>query len=132
ENLGYRIPSKGGYFPLAPFDTLQDVRSEMSLLLRDWGIDVEMHHHEVASAGQCEIDMRFDTLVSMADKVIKYKYVVRNTAREHGLTANFMPKPLFGDNGSGMHVHNSLWKGNTNLFYAGASYGELSDLAMYY
>ncbi|MCW5876876.1 MAG: type I glutamate--ammonia ligase [Anaerolineales bacterium] len=132
DNLGYRIRTKGGYFPLPPFDTLQDVRSEMSLLLRDWGVDVEMHHHEVASAGQCEIDMRFDSLLSMADKVIKYKYVVRNTARRHGLTANFMPKPLFGDNGSGMHVHNSLWKGGTNLFYASASYAELSDLAMYY
>lgn len=132
NNLAYRIPTKGGYFPVPPADTLQDIRSEMTKTLEAWGAKVEMHHHEVASAGQCEIDMRFDSLVSMADKLLKYKYVVRNTARKHGMTATFMPKPLFGDNGSGMHVHNSLWKGDKNLFYASGTYAELSELAMYY
>ncbi len=131
-NLGYRIPAKGGYFPVPPTDTLQDVRSEMTMILEAWGAKVEMHHHEVASAGQCEIDMRFDSLVAMADKLLTYKYVVRNVARRHGLTANFMPKPLYGDNGSGMHVHNSLWKGDTNLFYSKGTYAELSELASYY
>lgn len=132
ENLGYKIPTKGGYFPVPPLDTLQDVRSEMVKHLEAWGARVEMHHHEVASAGQCEIDMRFDSLVNMADKLMIYKYVVRNTARKYGLTATFMPKPMYGDNGTGMHVHNSLWKANKNLFYAGGTYAELSELAMYY
>jgi glutamine synthetase len=132
SNLGYRIPAKAGYFPVPPTDTLQDVRSEISMHLEKWGAKVEMHHHEVASAGQCEIDMRFDSLVKMADKLMTYKYVVRNTAHAHGLTANFMPKPLFGDNGSGMHVHNSLWSGDKNLFYADGSYAELSELALNY
>ncbi|MEX2143814.1 MAG: type I glutamate--ammonia ligase [Anaerolineales bacterium] len=131
-NLAYRIPTKGGYFPVPPVDTLQDVRSEMTLHLERWGAKVEMHHHEVASAGQCEIDMRFDSLVAMADKLMIYKYVVRNTARRHGLTATFMPKPLYGDNGSGMHVHNSLWKGDTNLFYGKGAYAELSEMALHY
>jgi glutamine synthetase len=131
-NLGYRIPSKGGYFPVPPFDTLQDVRSEITSHLEAWGTKIEMHHHEVASAGQCEIDMRFDTLVTMADKLMRYKYVVRNTARAHGLTATFMPKPLYGDNGSGMHVHNSLWSGGKNLFYGGENYAELSEVALHY
>lgn len=131
-NLAYRIPTKGGYFPVPPADTLQDVRSEMVKHLEAWGAKVEMHHHEVASAGQCEIDMRFDTLVAMADKLLKYKYVARNTARKYGLTATFMPKPLYGDNGSGMHVHNSLWKGDKNLFYAPGTYAELSELASFY
>lgn len=132
DNLGYRIPTKGGYFPVPPADTLQDVRSDMVKHMENWGAKVEMHHHEVASAGQCEIDMRFDSLLSMADKLMKYKHIVRNTARQHGLTATFMPKPLYGDNGSGMHVHNSLWKGDTNLFYASSSYAELSDMALHY
>jgi glutamine synthetase len=132
DNLGYRVPAKGGYFPVPPVDTLQDVRSEITKYLEEWGAKVEMHHHEVASAGQCEIDLRFDSLVAMADKLLTYKYVVRNTARVHGLTATFMPKPLFGDNGSGMHVHNSLWSGGTNLFYGSAGYAELSELALYY
>ncbi|UYN89068.1 MAG: type I glutamate--ammonia ligase [Anaerolineales bacterium] len=131
-NLGYRVPTKGGYFPVAPVDTLQDVRSEIALTLDALGAKVEMHHHEVASAGQCEVDLRFDSLVSMADKLLTYKYVVRNVAKAHGLTATFMPKPLFGDNGSGMHVHNSLWSGGKNLFFGKGSYAELSELALYY
>jgi glutamine synthetase len=108
------------------------VRGEITKTLQEWGTHIEVHHHEVASAGQCEIDMRFDTLLSMADKLLKYKYVVRNTARKHGLTATFMPKPLFGDNGSGMHVHNSLWKGGNNLFFGKGSYAELSEMALHY
>lgn len=132
ENLGYKIPTKGGYFPVPPMDTLQDVRSEIVRHLEGWGAKVEMHHHEVASAGQCEIDMRFDSLLNMSDKLVTYKYIVRNTARTHGLTALFMPKPLYGDNGSGMHVHNSLWKGTKNLFYEEGTYAELSQLAMWY
>ncbi|UYN90836.1 MAG: type I glutamate--ammonia ligase [Anaerolineales bacterium] len=131
-NLGYRVPTKGGYFPVAPVDTLQDVRSEIALTLDALGAKVEMHHHEVASAGQCEVDLRFDSLVSMADKLLTYKYVVRNVAKAHGLTATFMPKPLFGDNGSGMHVHNSLWSGGKNLFFGKDSYAELSELALHY
>ncbi len=131
-NLGYRVPTKGGYFPVAPVDTLQDVRSEIALTLDALGAQVEMHHHEVASAGQCEVDLRFDSLVAMADKLLTYKYVVRNVAKAHGLTATFMPKPLFGDNGSGMHVHNSLWSGGKNLFFGKDSYAELSELALYY
>jgi glutamine synthetase len=132
DNLGHRIPTKGGYFPVPPADTLQDVRGEITKTLQEWGTHIEVHHHEVASAGQCEIDMRFDTLLSMADKLLKYKYVVRNTARKHGLTATFMPKPLFGDNGSGMHVHNSLWKGGNNLFFGKGTYAELSEMALHY
>ncbi len=131
-NLGYKIPYKSGYFPVPPMDTLQDIRSEMTLHLEQWGAKVEVHHHEVATAGQCEIDMRFDSLRNMADKMMIYKYIVRNTANKYGLTANFMPKPLYGDNGNGMHVHNSLWKSGTNLFYKSDNYAELSQLALYY
>src|SRR5918996_1459733 len=104
-NLAHKIRPKEGYFPVPPSDTLMDIRSEMVLTMERIGIPIECHHHEVATAGQGEIDMKFDTLVSMADKLIKYKYVVKNVARAHGKTATFMPKPLFGDNGSGMHVH---------------------------
>lgn len=132
NNLSYKVANKGGYFPVPPQDSLQDVRSEMVLHLEKWGAPVEMHHHEVATAGQCEIDMRFDSLRNMADKLMIYKYVVRNTAKIHGLTANFMPKPLFGDNGSGMHVHNSLWKNGKNLFWGAQGYAEISELASYY
>lgn len=132
SNLGYKIAHKSGYFPVPPADTLQDIRSEMTMHLEKWGARVEMHHHEVATAGQCEIDMRFDSLRNMADKLMIYKYVVRNTARKYGLVANFMPKPMYGDNGNGMHVHNSLWKATKNLFFAEKTYGELSQLAMYY
>jgi glutamine synthetase len=113
-----------------PADTLQDIRTEMMLNLLAVGIDVEAQHHEVATAGQCEIDMKFSPLVEMADKVMKYKYIVKNTAKKHGKTVTFMPKPLFQDNGSGMHVHISLWKGGSNLF-AGSGYAGLSDLGLH-
>ena len=128
-NLGYKIRPKEGYFPVPPSDTLHDLRSEMALVMAQIGIDVECHHHEVATAGQCEIDMRFDTLVAMADSLIKYKYVVKNVARTHGKTATFMPKPLFGDNGSGMHVHQSLWNGDKPPFGDPSGYAGLSDTA---
>ncbi|MCS7038288.1 MAG: type I glutamate--ammonia ligase [Anaerolineae bacterium] len=131
-NLGAQIPPKRGYFPVPPADQFQDVRSKMVLALEASGVEVEVHHHEVATAGQAEIDMRFDSLVNMADKLMKYKYIIKNVARKHGLTVTFMPKPLFGDNGSGMHVHQSLWKNGTNVFYDAAGYAGLSDTAKYY
>ena len=131
-NLGYRPRSKEGYFPVPPLDRQQDVRSEMVLKMIEAGIDVELHHHEVATAGQAEIDMRFDTLVRMADKTLLYKYIVKNVAIEKGLTATFMPKPLFGDNGSGMHVHQSLWKDGSPLFFDANGYAKLSDTARWY
>jgi glutamine synthetase len=129
-NLGYKIRYKEGYFPCPPSDKLQDIRSEMLLNLEKIGISTEAHHHEVATAGQCELDMRFSPLVEMADKVLKFKYILKNTATRYNKTVTFMPKPLFGDNGSGMHVHMSFWKGNKNLF-AGDGYAGLSDMAMY-
>lgn len=132
KNLGYRPRYKEGYFPCPPIDQLQDVRSQMVLNMIATGIPVEVHHHEVATAGQCEIDMRFSPLVFMADQLMKYKYIVKNTAREFGLTATFMPKPLFGDNGSGMHVHQSLWKGGEPLFFDETQYALLSKMAQYY
>ena len=110
-NLGHKPRPKEGYFPVPPTDSMQDLRTEMALTLESLGIQVEAHHHEVATGGQAEIDMRFDTLTRMADNVMIYKYVVKNVARKHGMTATFMPKPLFEDNASGMHVHQSLWKG---------------------
>ncbi len=131
-NLGYKIGYKRGYFPVAPNDTLQDLRTEMMLTLIESGIDVEMQHHEVGTAGQCEIDMKFDTLLTMADNLQKYKYIVKNVAVQNGYTATFMPKPLFQDNGSGMHVHQSLWKGGQPLFYDEKGYGGLSEMATYY
>jgi glutamine synthetase len=131
-NPGYTITPKAGYFPVPPTDKLQDLRTEMLVTMQKIGIHVEMHHHEVATAGQCEIDMRFDTLKSMADKLIKYKYVVRNTAWINGMVASFMPKPLFADNGSGMHVHQSIWKNGENMFYDEAGYAGLSDTARWY
>ncbi len=129
-NLGYKIRNKEGYFPVPPSDQLQDIRSEMMLTMMDAGIIVEAQHHEVATAGQAEIDMKFSPLVEMADKVFKFKYIVKNVARKYGKTATFMPKPLFADNGSGMHVHASLWKGGSNLF-AGSGYAGLSDMGLY-
>lgn len=132
EGAGHTLRQKGGYFPVAPCDKLQDVRSEMMMRMFDLGIHVEVHHHEVGSAGQCEIDMRFDTLVKMADNIQKYKYVVKNTAAEHGLIATFMPKPVYGDNGSGMHVHISLWKNGETQMYDEAGYAGLSDTARYF
>jgi glutamine synthetase len=128
-NTGYKIRIKEGYFPVPPTDSLQDIRSEMVLAMQNIGIEVEAQHHEVATGGQCEIDMKFSPLVEMADKLLKYKYVIKNVANRHGKTATFMPKPLFGDNGSGMHVHLSLWKGGQNLF-AGDGYAGMSKAAM--
>jgi glutamine synthetase len=129
-NLGYKIRYKEGYFPVPPSDSLQDIRTEMMLCMIDCGIPIEAQHHEVATGGQCEIDMRFSPLVEMADKVLKYKYIVKNVAKRHGKTATFMPKPIFLDNGSGMHVHASLWKGGANLF-SGSGYAGLSDMGRY-
>ena len=129
-NLGYKPRYKEGYFPVPPSDSLQDIRSEMVLTMEQVGIAVEAQHHEVATAGQAEIDMRFAPLVLMADSLLKYKYVVKNTARKHNKTVTFMPKPIFNDNGSGMHVHVSLWKDGQNLF-AGDKYAGLSEAALY-
>jgi glutamine synthetase len=131
-NLGHRPRWKEGYFPVAPADQLQDFRSDVILRLMAAGVPVEVHHHEVATAGQCEIDMRFSTLVTMADHLLMYKYVIKNVAREYGKTATFMPKPLFGDNGSGMHVHQSLWKDGSTLMADPAGYAGLSQLAKWY
>ncbi len=130
-NLGYRIRNKEGYVPVPPADSLSDLRSEISLTLERVGITVECHHHEVATAGQCEIDFRYSTLLGTADNLQLFKYVVRNTAYQYGKAATFMPKPLFGDNGSGMHCHQSLWKDEKPLF-AGDGYAGLSDLARWY
>ena len=131
-NLGHKPRHKGGYFPLPPSDSLQDVRTEMVLTMEEIGIDVEASHHEVATGGQCEIDLQFSPLLSMADDLLRYKYVVKNVAKQHGLTATFMPKPLFEDNGSGMHVHSSIWKKNKTLMYKKGNYADLSDFALYY
>ena len=131
-NLGYKIPYKRGYYPVPPNDSLQDLRTYMMLNLIEAGIEVEMQHHEVGTAGQSEIDMKFDTLLVMADKLQKYKYIIKNTAFQHGYTVTFMPKPLFQDNGSGMHVHQSLWKDGKPLFYDEKGYGQLSEMATYY
>ena len=130
-NLGHKPRQKEGYFPVSPVDSMQDLRTEMVLSMESLGIQIEAHHHEVATAGQAEIDMRFTTLTRMADNLMIYKYVVKNVARKHGMTATFMPKPLFEDNASGMHVHQSIWRGNTNLFH-GAQYAELSELGRFY
>ncbi|HAV61055.1 MAG TPA: type I glutamate--ammonia ligase [Verrucomicrobiales bacterium] len=130
-NLGHKIRHKEGYLPVSPADTLQDLRTEMVLLMNELGVDVERQHHEVATAGQAEIDYRFDSLLRSADKMMLYKYIVKNVARRHGKTVTFMPKPLFADNGSGMHTHQSLWKGGRPLF-AGKEYAGLSQLALHY
>ena len=131
-NLGYKPRYKEGYFPVPPMDSHQDLRTEMMLELEAVGVDIELHHHEVGTAGQTEIDMRFDSLVSMGDKLLKYKYVVKNVARRHGKTVTFMPKPIFQDNGSGMHVHQSVWKGSSNTFFEAGTYADLSKTALYY
>lgn len=131
DGLGHLVRHKEGYFPVPPTDTLQDLRSEMVATMIQAGINVEALHHEVATAGQCEIDMKFETLLKMADQQMMYKYIVKNTAKKYGKTATFMPKPLFGDNGSGMHVHSSLWKGDTPLF-AGDKYAGLSETCLHY
>ena len=130
-NLGHRPAVKGGYFPVPPVDSFQDIRSEMCLILEQMGVPVEVHHHEVAGAGQCEIGTKFSTLVQRADWTQILKYVVHNVAASYGKTATFMPKPLVGDNGSGMHVHQSVWKDGQNLF-AGNGYAGLSEFALYY
>ncbi len=131
-NLAYKPRYKGGYFPVPPMDHFTDLRSAMVRGLIDCGVDVEMHHHEVGTAGQAEIDMRFDQLLKMADKLMTYKYVLKSVARQHGKTVTFMPKPLFDDNGSGMHCHQSLWKDGAPLFYDEVGYAGLSDLGRYY
>src|SRR5213592_69933 len=130
-NRGNKIRNKEGYFPVAPIDTQQDTRTEMCLMMESLGIRIERQHHEVATGGQAEIDFRFDTLVKTADNMMLYKYVIKNVARKHGKTATFMPKPLYGDNGSGMHTHQSLWKKGKPLF-AGNEYAGLSQMALYY
>ena len=129
-NLGYKLRYKEGYFPVPPADQLMDLRNEMMHTLIECGIEIEAQHHEVATGGQAEIDMRFDHLVAMADKMMMYKYICKNVARKYGKTVTFMPKPLFGDNGSGMHCHLSLWKGGEPLF-AGSGYAGLTDMALY-
>ena len=132
RNLGYKPRYKEGYFPVPPMDSHQDLRTEMLLTLEEIGVEIEVHHHEVGTAGQAEIDMRFDSLVSMADKLMKYKYAIKNVAKRHGKTVTLMPKPLFQDNGSGMHVHQSVWKNGRNQFFEAGTYGDLSQNAIYY
>ncbi len=130
-NLGYKPQYKEGYFPVPPTDSLNDLRNEMVLKLIDCGIDVEAQHHEVASGGQCEIDLKFEPLVKSADQLLMFKYIVKNTAKLHNKSATYMPKPIQGDNGSGMHVHISLWKKGKPLF-AGSGYAGLSEMALYF
>lgn len=132
QNFGGQISPKRGYFPVPPTDTLQDIRSQIVMALESAGIPMEVHHHEVATAGQSELGMRFTTLTRMADQLLVYKYIAKNVARKNGKTVTFMPKPLFGDNGSGMHCHSSLWKGDTNVFYDASGYAGLSQTAKYY
>ena len=131
-NLGYKPRYKEGYFPAPPTDTLQEFRSQVVLKMREAGIEVEAHHHEVATAGQGEIDIRFSTLTRMADQLMMYKYIIKNVARAQGKTVTFMPKPLFMDNGSGMHTHQSLWKDGSNLFYDSEGYAQVSPTTLYY
>ncbi|MED4755361.1 type I glutamate--ammonia ligase [Brevibacillus choshinensis] len=132
QNLGYKVRNKGGYFPVQPTDTQADIRNEMCTLMTQAGMYVERHHHEVATAGQGEINFRFDTLTRTADNLLLFKYIVRNVAAKHGKTATFMPKPIVGDNGSGMHVHQSLFDGDTPLFYEQGGYANLSQAALHY
>ncbi|WP_028987836.1 type I glutamate--ammonia ligase [Thermicanus aegyptius] len=131
-NLGYKIGYKKGYFPVSPSDTQTDLRNEMVMLLEACGVPVERHHHEVATAGQGEINFRFNTLTKTADNLLLYKYIVRNVAKKYGKTATFMPKPIVGDNGNGMHTHQSLFAGDTPVFYEKGNYANLSDTAFYY
>jgi glutamine synthetase len=131
NNLGYRPRFKEGYFPVPPTDHYMDLRTDMTLQLIAAGLEVECHHHEVATAGQCEIDVKFDTLLKSADNMMKFKYIVRNVAYQYGKSVTFMPKPIFGDNGSGMHTHQSLWAKGKPLF-AGDGYAGLSQMALWY
>jgi len=131
-NLGYRPRHKEGYFPVPPTDATHEIRTKMTLTMMEAGLDIEKHHHEVATGGQCEFGLRFNTLTKQADNVMLYKYIAKNVAIQNGYTVTFMPKPLFQDNGSGMHVHQSLWKNNTNQFYDAKGYATLSQLAKYY
>ncbi|MBX9847971.1 MAG: type I glutamate--ammonia ligase, partial [Rhodocyclaceae bacterium] len=130
-NTGHRPAVKGGYFPVPPVDSSNDIRAEMCTLLEACGLEVEVHHHEVATAGQNELGTKFNTLVRRADQTLLLKYIVHNVAHQYGKTATFMPKPIVGDNGSGMHVHQSIWKDGKNLF-AGNGYAGLSEFALYY
>ncbi|MEH1850932.1 MAG: type I glutamate--ammonia ligase [Nostoc sp.] len=130
-NLGYKPRFKEGYFPVAPTDSFQDIRTEMLLTMAELGVPIEKHHHEVATGGQCELGFKFGKLIEAADWLMIYKYVIKNVAKKHGKTVTFMPKPIFGDNGSGMHCHQSIWKGGQPLF-AGDKYAGLSDMALYY
>ena len=129
-NLGYKLRYKEGYFPVPPADQQMDIRNEMMQTMIECGLSIEAQHHEVGTAGQAEIDLKYDSLVNIADKVMMYKYITKNVAKKYNKTVTFMPKPLFGDNGSGMHTHTSIWRGNENLF-AGSGYAGLSDMAIY-
>jgi len=131
-NFGGQILPKRGYFPVPPTDTLTTLRSKIVMALEEAGVEMEIHHHEVATAGQVELGMKFNTLIRMADQLLIYKYIAKNVARQNGKTATFMPKPVFGDNGSGMHVHSSIWKDNKNVFFDASGYAQLSDTAKYY
>jgi glutamine synthetase len=131
-NLGYKPRYKEGYFPVPPMDQFQDIRTEMMLTLEQVGVQVEVQHHEVGTAGQSEIDMRFDSLLKMGDNLLKYKYVIKQVGRRHNKTVTLMPKPIFQDNGSGMHVHQSLWKDDKNLFFEKGQYADLSQNALHY
>jgi len=131
-NLGYKPRYKEGYFPVPPHDSLQDLRTEIILKMIETGIPVEVHHHEVATAGQCEIDMKYGTLIKTADNCLMFKYIVKNICKKHNMVATFMPKPLFGDNGSGMHTHQSLWKKGKNIFFDPKGYALISQEAKYY
>ncbi|MFD5193755.1 type I glutamate--ammonia ligase [Streptomyces sp. NPDC058357] len=132
NNRGYKVRYKGGYFPVPPVDHFADLRAEMSLELENSGLQIERQHHEVGTAGQAEINYKFNTLLAAADDLMLFKYIVKNVAWRNGKTATFMPKPIFGDNGSGMHVHQSLWAGGDPLFYDEQGYAGLSDMARYY
>jgi glutamine synthetase len=132
HNMGYKPRYKEGYFPVPPHDSLQDLRSKIILKMMETGIPIEVHHHEVATAGQCEIDMRYNTMVKMGDQMQWYKYIVKNMCKKDGKVATFMPKPLFRDNGSGMHVHQSLWKDGVNMFFDKNGYALISQMAKYY
>ena len=131
-NRGYKVKYKGGYFPVAPVDHFSDLRDDMVRHLTESGLELERAHHEVGTAGQAEINYKYNTLLAAADDVMKFKYIIKNTAWAAGKTATFMPKPIFGDNGSGMHVHQSIWSGGVPLFYDEAGYGSLSDMARHY